>query len=104
MSRAALALAARREALVARSGELREELHREGGELAVRFRVVDRIVGVARSGPARGLLIGAAALVLLWRPRKLLKLASRALLVWPLVKPFLPSLMNLWRDPPTEAS
>ena len=103
MTRGTAVLAQRRERLVARSAELRAELEREGGELALRFAVVDRVLRVVRSGPVRGLLLGAAGLVLLWRPRRLVRLASRVLLLWPLVRPFVPSLVNLWRDPPKGA-
>ena len=101
MTRRRAALELKRERLVARSAELRAELERDGGELALRFGVADRVLGIVRSGPVRAALVGGAALVLFWHPRRLVRLASRALLIWPIVRPFLPSLVRLWRDPPT---
>ena len=101
MTRRAAALESKRERLIARSAELRAELERDGRELAVRFGVADRFLGLVRSGPARAVLFGGTALVLFWQPRRLVRLASRALLFWPVIRPFLPSLVRLWRDPPT---
>ena len=99
MSARSLVLAARRERLRARSAELRAELTVEGAALALRFRLADRVLAVARSGPVRALLVGGAALLLFGRPRWLLRTASQLLMLWPLLKPFLPKLAELWRDP-----
>jgi len=101
VTRRSSVLELRRERLIARSAALRAELEQDGRELAVRFAVADRVLGVVRSGPVRALVLGGAALVLFWHPRRLVRLASRALLFWPVIRPFLPSLVRLWRDPPT---
>jgi len=102
VTRRAATLELKRARLITRSAELRAELERDGRDLALRFGVADRVLGIARAGPVRALLFGGAALsVFLWRPRRLVRLASRALLFWPVVRPFLPSLVRLWRDPPT---
>ena len=103
MTRRSTALELKRERLLARSAELREELECDGRELALRFRVADRVLGIVRSGPVRAALVAGAALILVWHPRRLVRLASRALLFWPVLRPFLPSLVRLWRDPPTAA-
>ena len=102
MTGRAAALELKRARLIARSAELRAELERDGRELAVRFRVADRFLGLVRTGPARAVLFGGAALVLVWwHPKRLVRLASKALLFWPVIRPFVPSLVRLWRDPPT---
>ena len=101
MTRRATALEQKRARLIARSAELRAELERDGRELALRFGVADRVLGIVRSGPVRAVLFGGAALILFWHPRRLIRLASRGLLFWPVIRPFLPSLVRLWRDPPT---
>lgn len=94
------ALAERREHLLRRSATLREELRVDGRALALRFRLADRVLAVARSGPLRALLIGAAALALFGKPRRLFKTASRLLMLWPLLRPFLPKLIDVLRGPP----
>jgi len=97
VSRRAHALAARRFALIERSARLRAGLAQEGGALAARLGLADRLVHIARSGLARTLLIGGAALVMFGRPRQLFRTAGRLLLLWPVLKPFLPDLAAWWR-------
>jgi len=92
-------LAARRARLVERSAGLRAELTGEGAALALRFGLVDRVLALGRSGPVRALVIGGAALALFGRPRRLFRTASRLLVLWPLLRPFLPRLAELWRRP-----
>jgi hypothetical protein len=91
-------LAARRQHLVAHSAQLRAVLGVDATALALRFGLVDRVMALARSGPARALVIGGAALVLFGRPRMLFRSAGRLLVLWPILKPFLPKLADLWRE------
>jgi hypothetical protein len=83
-------LAARRERLSARSDRLRREFAGDARELAERFALADRIVAVARSDSGRLLFIGAATLLLFGRPRRVLRLAIKALALWPMVIPLVP--------------
>ena len=92
-------LAARRRQLVAHGAQLRAALGVDATALALRFGLVDRVMVLARSGVARALVIGAAALVLFGRPRMLFRTAGRLLVLWPILRPFLPKLANLWREP-----
>ena len=98
MSARSDALAARRQQLVAHSAQLRAALGGDATALALRFGLVDRVMVLARSGLARALVIGAAALVLFGRPRMLFRSAGRLLVLWPILKPFLPKLADLWRE------
>ncbi|HUY83115.1 MAG TPA: hypothetical protein VMU86_00955, partial [Steroidobacteraceae bacterium] len=83
-------LAERREALLARSEALRESLCRDGEILAQSVRVVDRLIARANSRFGRIALLGAAALLLLRRPRRLLRIALR-------IAPFVPAVRSLLR-------
>jgi hypothetical protein len=98
MSARADTLAGRRFALAARSARLRAELADESAALALRFQLADRLVRIARSGLARTLVVGGAALLLFGRPRQLFRTAGRLLLLWPVLKPFLPEIASWWRD------
>lgn len=97
MSARAAMLAGRRIALVAKSARLRGALGAEARALALRFGLADRVLRIARSGLARALLAGGAALLLFGRPRRLFRNAARLLLLWPLLKRFWPDLAALWR-------
>ena len=88
-------LAARREALVARSADLRRDLAGDAAALGVRFGFADRVVAAARSDAGRALFVGAAALLLFSRPRRLLGVAMRGLALWPVVGPLLPHVKRL---------
>jgi hypothetical protein len=90
-------LAARRELLLARSERLRLDLSDDAAALALRFRLADRIVARTRSGLARALLVAGAALVLFGRPRLVVRSAVRLLMLWPVVRPLLPRVADLWR-------
>lgn len=97
-------LAARREVLLARSARLRDEiaddvrgLQRGAGILDRGVGLVDRGIGLlngrnSRRGP--GLLVplavAAGLLLALRRPSRVLRVASRALALWPLVRPVVP--------------
>ena len=91
-------LAARREVLCAQSARLRAELADDAGALGVRFRVADRLVAVARSDSGRLLLAGAAALVFFAKPRRIVRLALKALALWPLVGPLLPRIKGFFAE------
>jgi len=98
VSARAAALAERRLALLARSEQLRLELGADLGALATRLQVADRFVALARSGLVRVLVVAGAALLLFGRPRQLFRTAGRLLLLWPLLRPFLPDLAAWWRN------
>ncbi len=91
-------LAARREVLCARSTRLRAELADDAGALGVRFRIADRVVAVARSDSGRLLLVGAAALLLFGKPRRLVRLGLKLLALWPIVGPLLPHVKRFFGE------
>ena len=93
-------LASRRRQLVAHSAQLRAVLGVEATALALRFGLVDRVMVLARSGLARGARGSAAgcARALFGRPRLLFRNAGRLPVLWPILKPFLPKLADLWRE------
>ncbi len=84
MSARAAVLAERREALLARSATLRAALREDGARVAASVGAIDRLVARANSRSGRMLLGAAAALLLLRRPRRLLRLALR-------IAPFVPA-------------
>jgi len=88
-------VAARREALRARSARLRRSLAADAGALGERFALADRVVALARSDAGRLLFIGGAAALLFGRPRRLLSLALKALALWPVVVPLVPHVKRL---------
>jgi len=89
-------LVARREILRARSAALRAVLGEDATALGLRLRSADRLVAAARSGTTRGLLIGAAALVMLARPRRVLGVALRVIGLWPLIAAVTPQVRRLF--------
>ncbi len=91
-------LAARREALCARSGRLRAELAGEIGALAGRWGIADRLVAIGRSGTGRLLVAAAALFVLFGRPRRVLRLGLQLLALWPVVARLLPHLKRLFAE------
>ncbi len=103
MSARLIALAARRRELGEQSGRLRQALGADAFALSRRFSAADRLVAVARSGTARALLIGAAVLVVVGRPRRILAIAVKALALWPLVSTVLPRLRSLFGEPKASA-
>ncbi len=86
MSSRAEQQAARRRSLIARSERLRQGLGADAAGLAGRFRFADQIVAAGRSGIFKVLLGGAAALLLSGRAGRLLGLASRIAMLYPLVR------------------
>jgi hypothetical protein len=91
-------IVARREALEARSRRLRGELAADAGALGVRFEVADRLVGLARSDQGRLWLAGAALLVLVWRPRRVLRVGLRVLSLWPVASLLLPHVRRYFTE------
>lgn len=92
-------LAARREVLLARSARLRDEIADDVRGLQRGAGLLDRGMGLlgghrSRRGP--GLLVPLAAaaglLLVLRRPGRAVRLATRALAFWPLVRPLVPTL------------
>jgi hypothetical protein len=104
MSRRQRQLAARREVLCAQSARLRSELADDADALGVRFRIADRLVAVARSDAGKMLLAGAAVLVFFGRPRHILRLALKALALWPLVAPLLPHVKRFFGERERDAA
>jgi len=89
----------RRAELLRRSTELRAELDLCAAEMRERLRPVDEGTRWVRRHAGK-LLLGGAALMLLMRgPRRMLKLAGPFAVGWPLVRRWLPSLLSLapWR-------
>jgi hypothetical protein len=79
-------LAERRTVLLARSARLRAEIGADAAALETRFAVVDRVFIAGRSGWVRTLLTGAVALLMVTRTRRLISLASRLLVLYPLIR------------------
>ena len=89
MSARAALLAERRTSLLARSAALREALREDGARLAASVGAVDRLVARANSRSGRLLIGVAAALLLLRRPRRLLRIALRVAPLVPAVRPWI---------------
>jgi hypothetical protein len=94
MSARADALAARREALLARSGELRAELAAESTAAGAALGLVDRGVAFARSGTLRRVITIAAVVLVTLRPGLAWRLASRGAVWVPLARRLLPGLIT----------
>ncbi len=88
------ALAARREALLARSSELRAELALESAAAAEGLGFLDRGVAFARSGRFRQVISIAAVLLVALRPRMVWRLAKRGAMWLPLARRLLPGLIS----------
>jgi hypothetical protein len=90
MSERAKKLAARRELLLMRSDRLRGELRNSTRGLGRGWRTLDRGFAFARSRLLWPTVIAGGLLIVLVRPSRVLKLASRALVLWPVVRPLGP--------------
>jgi hypothetical protein len=90
-------LAARREALLARSTTLRLALVDNFTDLAGRLHTVDRASAFLRSFAGRALLFGGLALLALAGPRRALALTGRAAAVWSLLRMLRPMLLAFGR-------
>jgi hypothetical protein len=98
MNRRIASLVARRKRLEARSDRLRAELAGEAGALAERLRLADEVVAAARSGFTRLALLG-GSLLLVFGPRgRLLTMATRLVVFWPVLRPLIPHIARLWRE------
>jgi hypothetical protein len=79
-------LAARREELLGRSEQLRQELAADAAGLTARFGFVDKIAAVGRSRLLGLLLSAGATLLVFGRTRRVLGIVTRLLAVYPLVR------------------
>jgi YqjK-like protein len=95
MSERARQLAARRELLVMRSERLRSELRDSTRGLGRGWRTVDRGFAFARSRLLWPAVVAGGLLIVLVRPSRVLKLAGRALILWPVVRPLVPIVWSL---------
>ncbi|MCZ8130220.1 MAG: hypothetical protein O9284_02820 [Steroidobacteraceae bacterium] len=85
-------LARRRARLLARSARLRDALAADGAALGATARSFERGVGFARTRLARPLLVAGAVAVVAAGPRRILGLAGRAVVLWPVLRPWLQPL------------
>ena len=99
MPRGEATLAARREALIRRSAELRSRIIDDAAAISSHLRVVDRATAFLRSGRGRVALWGGALLLLFAGPGGALKVAGRAALMWSLMRRWLPSVVAVRRGP-----
>ncbi len=90
--------AARRRSLIERSERLRRDFGADAAVLAVRFRFADQIVAAGRSGIFKVVLGGAAALLLSGRGGRLLSLASRLAMLYPLLRRAVRLVSSLPKD------
>jgi len=95
MSERARQLAERRELLLMRSDRLRSELRGSTRGLGRGWRTLDRGVAFARSRLLLPAVVAGIVLIVLVRPRRVLKLAGRALVLWPVVRPLVPIVWSL---------
>lgn len=102
MNPTALRLALRKQELVTRSTELREALARDAAGLAPVVSGVDLAAGVLRwLRRHRSQTLGALAVAVLLRPRRLVRWASRGLAAWGMCRRVLAALhpaFALWRQ------
>lgn len=101
--------AGRREVLLARSARLRDEiaddvhgLRRGAGILDRGVGLLDRGVGLLHGGDSRRrsrlivpLAVAGGLLLAIGGPRRALRLAGKALALWPIVRPFVPRVAAL---------
>jgi hypothetical protein len=97
LSARARLLAARRVALLARSDALRAVLVDEATALARRFGLADQLVAIGRSGFTQLAVVAGAMWLVLARPGRVLRLASRVVMLWPLLRPLVPHIVRLVR-------
>lgn len=90
-----LPLDRRRAELLRRSGELRSELEVLTAALRERLQPVDEGTRFLRRHAGKLAVGGAALLLALRGPRRLLKLAGPLAVAWPIVRRWLPTLASL---------
>lgn len=95
MSARARQLAARRELLLSQSDRLRRDLGASNRRLEQGWQTVDRGFAFARSKLLVPAIVAGGLLVVLVRPSRVIQLAGRALMIWPVVKPLLPIVWSL---------
>jgi hypothetical protein len=95
MSERARQLAARRELLLVRSERLRSELRDSTRGLGRGWRTLDQGLAFARSRLLWPAVIAGGLLIVLVRPSRVVKLAGRALVLWPVVRPLVPMVWSL---------
>lgn len=83
-------LAARRELLLARSAYQRASLRYDAATVGRRLRFVDTATTFARSNSGRVLLVGGVVVLFLTGPGRLVRVASRLVAVWPIVRAWIP--------------
>ncbi len=91
-------LEARRAALLVRSNGLRAELVDEAAALSGRFGLADQLVAIGRSGFTQVAVVAGALWLVLGRPGRVLRLASRVVMLWPLLRPLAPHVVRLIRS------
>jgi hypothetical protein len=98
VTRSAAHLAQRRADLLARSEQLRGDLAATVATLAARLRYVDTTATFLR-GTGGPLLLAATLALLLFRgPRRVFRVAGRAALFWPALRPWLPRIVARLRE------
>lgn len=95
MSERGRRLAARRDHLLLRSERLRCDLRDSTRELERGWQTVDRGLAFARSKLLVPAVVAGGLLVVLVRPSRIIQLAGRALMIWPVVKPLVPIVWSL---------
>lgn len=95
MSARARQLAARREQLVLRSDRLRRDLRDSTRAFERGWQTLDRGIAFARSRWMVPAVVAGGLMIVLVRPSRLLQLAGRALMIWPVVRPLLPIVWSL---------
>lgn len=85
-------LARRREVLLARSARLRDELSDDTRAIGRRLGLVDGGVALLRSGLVLPVAIAGGVALLVGRPSRVLRFATKAVAFWPLVRPFVPQI------------
>lgn len=96
MSTRAEHLAARRERLLERSDRLRREIGENLGALRQHLHFADRVMAVGRSPWAQVLFGAGAALMILKRPRKLVRTALKFAAFYPALGPVAALIRQFW--------
>jgi len=97
MRREEAKLAARRDALLRRSSELRSRISADADAISSQLRVVDKATVFMRSGGGRALVWGGILLMLFTGPGRVIRVASRTALMWSLVRRWLPRALAFKR-------
>lgn len=89
-------LAARRERLLERSDRLRSDLGEAAGALTRRFQFADRLMAIGRSPWAQVLFGAGAALMLIKRPRRIVRTALKFAALYPALVPAAALIKRVW--------